>query len=244
MKQIIAGICDDSIEWCREAAQIIQKYSVQAAIDIETICFKSEEKLLSYEGEPLEILFMDIELTEKDSKGENGINTAEKVNKRWKNCQVVYLTNYLYYATEIYTTRHTYYVLKEQFRTKIGEVFQKVLHELQQNEKKLIFSVIGGKEVALAPNEIIYFERRRRTTIIQTVWGSYEIWDKLEPIMQKLPELDFVRCHNSYIVYLPAVREIQKGSFVMDNSMEVMISRSYSKSAQKAFMKWAQTQIS
>lgn len=59
-----------------------------------------------------------------------------------------------------------------------------------------------------------------------------------------LPSLDFVRCHNSYIVYLPAVREMEKGAFTLKDGTSIMISRSYMKSVKSAFMKWAQTQIS
>ena len=55
------------------------------------------------EGDPLEAIFMDVDLGE-----ENGIVLAGKINKRWKNCQIIYLTNYLSYATETYHTEHTF----------------------------------------------------------------------------------------------------------------------------------------
>ena len=70
------------------------------------------------------------------------------------------------------------------------------------------------------------------------------MWDKLSALIERLPEPDFVRCHNSYIVYLPAVREMLADVFLMDDGREVMISRSYRKIAKAAFMKWAVTQMS
>lgn len=226
-----------------QASEILKQYGKSISLDIQVVCFKSGEQLLSYDGEALEILFMDIELSGKDGKYGNGIEIADKVNKLWKNCQIVYLTNHLYYATEVYGTAHAYFVLKEQFQTKIDAVFRKLLHQLQQKEKKLIFSVIGGNEIVLAPDEIICFERRGRVTVIQAVPGSYEIRDKLEIILQRVPGPDFIQCHNSYIVYLPAVREMLKDRFVMNNGMQVMISRSYSKAVKNAFMEWALTQM-
>lgn len=243
MEKIVAGICDDSRIWCRQAVEILERYGKSRSLDIQVVCFESEEQLFSYDGRTMDVLFMDIELSGKEGKYGNGIEAAERVNALWKDCQIVYLTNYLYYATEVYGTVHAYFVLKEQFQTKIDAVFQKLFHQLQQKEKRLIFSVIGKNEIVLAPDEIICFERRGRVTDIHTVRGIYEIWDKLEVILQKVPELDFVRCHNSYIVYFPAVSEMRKDCFIMNNGMEVMISRSYTKKVKTAFMEWALTQM-
>ena len=114
---------------------------------------------------------------------------------------------------------------------------------MEQKSERLIFSVVGGKEVILAPEDILYFERSGRVTRIVTVWGNYEIWDKLKDVMDKLSEVDFVRCHNSYIVYMPAVRELGKSCFILKNGTKIMISRSHMKGVKAAFMRWAMTQI-
>lgn len=235
---MVVGICDDDRNWCIKASEMIEKYAEETMWNIEVNFFRNEKELLAYVGRPLEILFLDIELEE-----ENGIDIAFRINKRWERCQIVYLTNYLFYATEVYLTIHTFFVLKEQFEVKIGKIFQKAFHELKQQEKKLIFNVIGGSEIVLAPDEIFYFERIKRLTCIVTVWGQYEIWDKLNDIEKKLPEPEFVRCHNSYIVYLPAIRELLKNAFIMNNGVKIMISRSHLKLAKGAFMRWALTQI-
>ena len=236
------GICDDDAIWCRKAEQIIYKYADQTETELEVICFMIPEELNSYEGYPLDMLFMDIVLENNEEK--NGIDLVAMVNKKWKDCQIIYLTNYLFYATEVYHTEHVFFVLKEQFEERIGEIFSKAFHQLSQTREKLVYSVIGGKEVSLAPADILYFERSGRTTNIITVYGTYPIWDKLSALTERLPKLDFVRCHNSYIVYLPAVREMLADVFLMDDGREVMISRSYRKIVKDAFMKWAVTQMS
>ena len=82
--------------------------------------------------------------------------------------------NYLYYATETYHTDHTFFVLKEQFEERIGEVFGKILHIMEQKSEKLVFSVIGGKEIVLVPEDILYFEQREELPRIVTVWGTSE----------------------------------------------------------------------
>ncbi|HJC10850.1 MAG TPA: LytTR family DNA-binding domain-containing protein [Candidatus Blautia merdigallinarum] len=232
------GICDDDNKWYQKAKEIIESYGKKTDIEIEVLYFPQGESLEAYEGDPLEAVFMDVDLGK-----ESGIILAGKINKKWKNCQIIYLTNYLSYATETYHTTHTFFVLKEQFQERIGEVFGKIFHIMEQKSERLAFSVIGGKEVVLAPEDILYFERSGRTTRIVTLWGNYEIWDKLQDVMEKLPELDFVRCHNSYIVYMPAVREMGKGCFILKNGTKIMISRSHTKAVKTAFMRWAMTQM-
>lgn len=237
--KIQAGICDDEPAWRGRAEDILRSYAKRTGMEMEIVCFADREDLLDWDEEALDVLFMDIEL-EKD----NGITVARIINEKWSHCQIVYLTNYLYYATEIYDTRHIFYMLKEQFEQRIDKMFEKVLHELRQPQKHLIFSVIGGTKLVLAPEEIYYFERIRRVTAIATVNGRYEVWDKLDEIGKMLPALDFVRCHNSYIVYLPAIKELSKNVFYMKDGTEIIVSRSYAKKVKEEFSRWALTQIS
>ena len=75
-------------------------------------------------------------------------------------CQIVYLTNYLFFATEVYHTDHVFYVLKAQFADRIGEIFEKIFDRLSRIGEKLIFSVIGGEKLSAAPEDILYFERK------------------------------------------------------------------------------------
>lgn len=231
------GICDDDGGWLEKSREIIQTYMDTNTLPAELYCFENQEELQVYDGEPLDVLFLDIVLGQG-----NGIEAAESVNQRWKNCQIVYLTNYLYYATEVYQTEHVFFVLKEQFEQRLDEVFHKIFHVMEQRERHLLFSVIGSGEIVLMPQEILYFERRLRVTAIETTKGAYLIREKLEEVSAKLPELDFVRCHNSYIVYFPAVKEFLRDAFLMNDGMKILISRSYSKSAKSAFLRWGSMQ--
>lgn len=52
-----------------------------------------------------------------------------------------------------------------------------------------------------------------------------------------------MKCHSSYIVYFPAVREMKKNEFVMENGDRITISRSHEKKVKERFMKWSLTQM-
>lgn len=242
-KDMRVGICDDDVLWCQRAETIIRDFGVKAGTEMEICSFSGWEEVQQYTGYPLDVLFMDIVLESGEKEEENGIRLTSEINQRWKGCKVVYLTNYLCYAVDD-ETEHVFYVLKEQFEDKVGRVFEKILHQISQDKERLVFSVIGGKEIVLAPADIFCFERRGRVTNVYTTFGIYPIWNKLSDLVKTLPELDFVRCHNSYIVYLPAIHELHMDSLTLNSGQKIMISRGYRKQARAAFTRWACMQMS
>lgn len=234
------GICDDEQSWHKQAKTIIEKYMSDIDIGIELCFFNCKNELLTYDGLPLDSVFMDIEL-----ENENGIEIAELLNEKWPGCAIVYVTNYLFYATDSYDTEHLYFVLKEHFEQKLPAIFDKILHAREQVKNKLVFQVIGenNHKVVLLPRDILFFERNRRRTQIHTVWGIYETWDKISDIEKCLSELDFVRCHNSYIVYLPAVREFSATSIIMKNGETIAVSRNFAARTKASFTRWAASKM-
>lgn len=234
------GICDDEQSWHKQAKIIIEAYASAINCPIELSFFFGKDELFGYEGAPFDAIFMDVELEE-----ENGIEAASELNEKWPECAICYVTNYLFYATDTYKTEHIYFVLKEQFEKRIGDVFEKLFHLRKQTQEKLFFEVIGGtsREISLSPKDILYFERNRRRTQIHTTWGIYEIWDKIGEIEEVLPELDFVRCHNSYIVYFPAARELTMKAIIMKDGTEIPVSRNYASHVKSAFTRWAAKEI-
>ena len=106
-----------------------------------------------------------------------------------------------------------------------------------------MLSVIKGAQILLSPQEILYFERRKRITIAVTTVGNYEVWDKLDSLERILFPDEFIRCHTSYIVYLPTVRAVEANSFLMRDGSWVPISRGYLKMVRKKFELWSRTHV-
>lgn len=233
------GLCDDDRSWCDLAGKVIRTFAAEKKIDVEIWAFTDKEDLMLYSGTPLDILFLDIELGE-----DNGISIAGEINRKWTNCQIVFLTNYIYYALDIFQTNHVYYALKEQFEQRISEIFHKIFHTMEQSHAKILFTGSRSTEIMICPSEIYYLERNLRQTIIHTKNGDYYVKEKLDEILEKVSEYDFSRCHNSYVVYFPSVREKKKNSYVLENGKEILISRGYAKQSNEDWMRWALLQMS
>lgn len=231
-------LCDDDQCWLWKAAEILEAYGKTHALEMTLDTYTEPASMLKKTEEEPDLLFMDIELEQ-----ENGIAAVQEINQKWPLCEVVYLTNYIYYATEVYETEHAYFVLKNEFEERLEKVIRKVQSRQERNQESLLFHVINGGEIRLNATDIVCFERFGRKTKITFETSDLAVWDKLDDILEKLPADDFVRCHNSYIVSLAAVKEYHRDFFLMQNDMVITISRSYRRQVQDAFLQWSDREM-
>ena len=234
------GICDSDVGWHRRMEEILGKAECITRISREMEHFYGEKELLLYTGDSIDLLFMDVKL-----KDGNGITLAGQINGIWPECQIIFVAEDLSSAVDAYETDHAYYILKDQAADLIERVLDKALDRAisgrYRKSKKLLLSIIRGEQVLLAANEIIYFERRKRVTFVRTTVGTYEVRDRLDVLEKVLFPEEFVRCHTSYIVYLPAVRAVEGNSFLMQDGSWVPISRGYQKTVKRYVNVWLRT---
>lgn len=234
-KEWTIGLCDDDDIWYLRWKKGLSAFLTGRGETARLLYFPDAHSLLENEQE-MDVLFLDICLEE----GPDGIRLAECLKEKKIRCQIVYLTNYLTYAVDVYHTEHSYFVLKEQFEQRLEEVFEKLCTRRQQG--LLCFSVLNRGDLLLQPEEIHYLERERRTTKLVADAGIYYIRDKLEALEKILTGPQFLRCHNSYIVNLTYVREMCRGYFLLKDQTMIQISRSYTRPVKEQFLRWAMEQ--
>lgn len=235
---MVVGICDDDKRWLQASKKMLLEFADLTQVDIDVRCFSTAGALLEFEDMPLDAVFLDIEL------GRHlGINVAKQLNKLRPNCRIVYMMNYLHYATEIYNTEHIWFVVKKQFRDKIGEIVSRILHELENKKSRLILKTMKNEIISLVPSDICYLEKEKRGTKIVTVWGSYYVRERLSDIIPQLSELDFSQCHSSCVVNFYHVKELQRDVYILygEDKKEqiVQISRRYVQKTREDFLKWS-----
>jgi len=237
------GFCDDNIAYLKEAQNIMSDFLTQKKIPGDIITFSQGDELLNYvesSEEKMDLLFMDIDLNET-----NGIQLTKEINQKLPFCQITYLTNYLHFATDVYQTNHCYFIIKEQLHERLEELFEKLLqnHDASFYNKRIPITSIQQNQIIVFQGEILYLERIRRITYIHTKSITYETKTKLEELLPLFDSFYFVRCHQSFIVSLNAVSELQKADFILKNKKRVPISRTYQNSAKEAFFRWVQMKI-
>lgn len=232
------GICDDDKRWLQTSQKMLMVFANITHVDIEIRCFSTAEELLEYKDIPLDAVFLDIELGRT-----LGINVAKKLNETRPSCRIVYMTNYLHYATEIYNTEHIWFVVKKHFRDKIGEIINRILRELENKNSRLVLKTMKNELISIVLSDICYLEKEKRGTRIVTVWDEYHVKERLSEIIPQLSELDFSQCHNSYVVNFHHVKEMQKDVYLLycqsEKEQIVQISRRYVQKTREDFLKWS-----
>ena len=235
---MVIGICDDDKQWRESCKRTLEGFSSMIKLTMEIRCFATAEALLEYKDTPLDAVFLDIELGRK-----NGIFVAKKLNKTKPNCQIIYMTNYLHYATEIYNTEHIWYVVKKHFQAKVGEKISRILREFESKTSRIVLKTLKNEVISIVPSDIYYLEREKRGTRVVTVWDEYHVKERMSDIVPQLSELDFSQCHNSYVVNFRHVKELQKDMYILygeaDKEQIVQISRRYVQKTREDFLKWS-----
>ena len=235
---MVIGICDDDKQWRESCKRTLEGFSSMIKLTMEIRCFATAEELLEYKDTPLDAVFLDIELGRK-----NGIFVAKKLNKTKPNCKIIYMTNYLHYATEIYNTEHIWFVVKKHFQDKVGEIISRILREFESKTSRIVLKTLKNEVISIVPSDIYYLEREKRGTRVVTVWDEYHVKERMSDIVPQLSELDFSQYHNSYVVNFRYVKELQKDMYILygeaDKEQIVQISRRYVQKTREDFLKWS-----
>lgn len=224
------AVCDDDPVQLKNAGEILAQATASYAPEIDL--FSGCRELLNAvekSGYRPDVAVLDIVLPE-----DSGINLARKLNELCPQCAIIFLTAFLNYATDVYETKHSYFIIKSQLRERIAPAIAKALEDTRR-DAHLIFRDNGAVRT-LPLREVLYLERNLKKTIIIHISGKqYVTTAKPEQLIKDLHPCPFVKCHQSFHVNLELVAGITKSSFLMKNGQEVPISRSQHKAAKEAF---------
>ena len=129
------AICEDNPSHYEIIHTILQKYPPGA---FEITHFTSGDEFLRAAAEngcPYSIVLTDIDL---GSDAVNGISLAEKINHISPDTQIIFISQYLQYATAVYETEHAYFIHKQQMekylplalRDSVPEASRNCIHDI------------------------------------------------------------------------------------------------------------------
>ena len=176
----------------------------------------------------------DIALLDIVMPGDDGIETAKKLNNICPGCSIVFLSAYLSLATEVYETRHSYFVLKSQAEEKIGAALKKAMEDRGDRGRLVIRS--RGKEIILPVSEVVFLERKLKKTLISLFSGNnYQVSVKPGELLRQAEGSHFIHCHQRFWVNPDYISGMSAEGFVLSVGREIPISRSRRAEAKSAF---------
>ncbi len=214
------AICEDEKEQAIAEETLVHACVPELAPQVRI--FLSADALLNavqIMGYRPRVAILDIELGDAD-----GISLAERLNTLLPDCSVIYLTAFLKYAPDVYSTRHTYYIMKQDAPDRLGKAIRKALEEQRLNDK-ICFRTTEGLRFARC-RDIIFLERVLHKTRIRLRNGECVTTAAPQELLRDNPAC-FLRCHQSYWVNLDFIQSMRADSFVLTDGTTLPITRTY-----------------
>lgn len=201
-----------------------------------------EEALGTMLEEPVDLIFLDIHLT-----NESGLSLAGKINKLKKPPLIIFATAYDDYAVKAFELNATDYVLKPFELERIQQAVKKAYGQYQKGPIKELeppkqndagFQVLpiqmDERIYMLQIPEIIAIGVENGETTIYTKNMTYIIHEPLSALEKKVGGHTFLRVHRAFLINLKEIKEIQPWfnhtfQLTMSNGLKIPVSRSYMK---------------
>ena len=179
------GICDDDKVLCSLLEEQIQGLSAEFSIKFEIEVWYSGESLESdlKKGVGLDILFLDIELLQK-----NGIEVGAFIRDEMEDTDthIVYISSNQGYAMELFKMQPLEFLVKPISAARLKEVLERSM-----KRKKYAGSCFeyqrGSQIFRISIKEILYFMSMDKKVLIIKKDGQEEFYGKLRNVMEQLP---------------------------------------------------------
>lgn len=232
------AICDDEPYFRERMKETVLKYMLAKEHDYQIKCFESGDAYLkeSTKESNYHIVFLDINM-----KGLNGIETAEAIRLLTPDTYIVFVTAYITYSPKGYMVNAIRYILKEDnnLENAVAECLDTIIDIMNYREIKCTFES-QNRKLVLKVDRILYVESRLHKVIFFVMEESlvkYYIYDKLDTVSDMLKQFGFQRTHQSFLVNMKYVKNIERYKAILLNGMEISISKRYYKEIEEQYIK-------
>ncbi|SFI32880.1 two component transcriptional regulator, LytTR family [Bacillus sp. 71mf] len=216
-------------------------------VDIIDEADSVEEALEKLIESKQDLVFLDIQLSD-----DNGFEIANILKKMKKPPAIVFATAYDQYAIQAFEVDALDYILKPFDEERIVQTIKKFKkrkqHEMEEKQEvhasdvssrmKKLALLIDESIVLVNIEDIVYAGLLDGKVIVKTICDTYVTNDTLAILEKKLPQMNFLRVHRSFIVNVNHISEIQPWfnstyNLIMKEDSKVPVSRTYAKELKK-----------
>lgn len=180
-----------------------------------------------------DILIMDINL-----KDGNGIDIVKHLQFAHPQLKVIYLTGVINYATTIFETNPSYFLVKPINENKLCDAIIKVTRQIEADRDDSIIVKTSGSEMLLCRKDIVYIESQGRKLVLYMVDGKKkEIYEKMDVIQEQMGAT-FIRSHKSFLINMKYIVERTSKEFYLSDGKVLPISKPNLKEAKIRFVSY------
>ncbi len=222
------AICDDEIPTCAAVEKMVMEYSKKHAIDFQVEAFFSGEALFRFieEGNHVDILFLDIELT-----GVSGVEVGKQLRNEWKNTtiKIIYISSKENYALQLFKVRPIDFLIKPLGIEEVDEALDRALEELQV-ESQFFEYKFGHRHFRIPVKDIYYFQSEgKKIKVVNSTGEPFWFYGKLNDTLEQIPAVEFLNIHKSFLVRFDCIVAYESDSVKLVNDEVLFISQAYRK---------------
>ncbi len=224
------AVCDDVQAELEEIQKRTEEICSEEHIYYEISGFQSAERMLAeiQKGKSFDLLLIDVMMP-----GLDGMELAGKLRDLEEQALIVFISCNREMAMKGYEVNAVRYLAKPIDQERLREAV-KTCYRKSQSGKELFLPVTGSMR-KVSPKDIYYIEIAGRKSHIQM---QEEAWDtslSLTELGKLLPEKEFVRCHQSFLVNCSHVEKFRTSSMELSNGQIVPISKHRIKEVRQVF---------
>ena len=197
------AVCDDSSLDRELFVALLHHYFVNKPISKEIIQYENGVDLLHDVEDDMwfDIVFLDIYMNDL-----LGIDVAHKLRSLGYRGHIIFLTATADFAVDSYEVEALGYLLKPQSFEKLSQVMDRAIRTMTTNT----YLVKNHSKIIRVPyHEILYVESMNSKCIMHCCNDqSYVIYKRLTTIEHELNDKRFLRCHQSYLVNMDYIHQV------------------------------------
>lgn len=233
-QMIRIGICDDEQVFRKKIADCVSECLENIQQQFEIVQFSSGEQVAEYDGEQIQLLFLDIEL-----ENMNGLEVLKELLDKKIVWRVVFVTSHDELMIEAFSVKTLGFLTKPVDPEKLTKLVDKVMDELAKNQ---VLQCSDGSEVFYVKTEdICYIQAIGNYSELHMIDQTRIVDGKLKIWQEKTCNMDIIRIHKSYIINLNHVMNWKNGQVMMSNGEKIPVGRSYIAVAKKAYFDFLKT---
>lgn len=229
------GICDDDKILCASLEEQLYTLSKELSVPFEIEVWYSGERLERdlKKGLELDILFLDIELMQK-----NGIEVGAFTRDELEDADIhiVYISAKDSYAMQLFQIQPLDFLIKPISGERLKAVLVRSMKQ-RKNGNSCFEYQKGNLFLRIPMKEILYFMSMDKKILMIKRDGQEDFYGKLKAVAAQLPP-DFMVIHQSYIIHREYVREYSYESVKMINGDVLSISKPYRKEVRAKIMQY------
>ncbi|MDE7272921.1 MAG: LytTR family DNA-binding domain-containing protein [Lachnospiraceae bacterium] len=242
------AICDDEQYYREKINHLLKQYFHRQNLEYNIALYLSGEEFLAQQENSVkyDIVFMDISM-----KALDGIQTASQIRAFHSDTYLVFVTAFIDYALEGYKVNAVRYLMKDTLDTTIPECLDAILQKMHLAQ--VTFSFLNG-ETTLYTDNILYVESQKHKSFFYYMQSgamhssaaesgmvTYQIYEKLDSIEQKLSGYGFLRIHKSYLVNMKHIRRLSNYTAFLNTGEELPIPRMKYQTVKEQFVAYKGT---